>query len=404
MAVKSLARNCIVIRNICGSHVSFGVTCAVLSSLLDSCFRRIMGCILVAGRLFPGATRPGWDKKPEEKPVTEEHLNALWAALGGASSALILTHNDPDPDAIGSAVALRQLLAEKWGVDSQITYKGIIGRAENKALVRYLGRPLRRLTAADLRQGVPVALVDTQPGAGNNALPAGVVPAIVFDHHPWREATADARFFDVRTTLGSTSTMLLLYLQAAGIEPAPPLATALFYGIKTDTMGLGRGVSSSDVDAYFYLQRRIDVEALAEIERAQVPAEYFVRLDASLHAALIYNGVVMSYAGRMSRPDLPAEMADLLLRLEGVEWAVCMGCYEDDLIVAIRTRNRRGGAGTLVQEIVGNLGTAGGHSTMAGGNVPLRGQTPDQMALQLGQRILRRLGIPPDVEGKPLLS
>jgi nanoRNase/pAp phosphatase (c-di-AMP/oligoRNAs hydrolase) len=336
--------------------------------------------------------------------VTQERLDALLAALGGASSALILTHNDPDPDAIASAVALRHLLAEKWGVDSRIAYKGIIGRAENKALVRYLGRPLRRLIAADLRQAVPVALVDTQPGAGNNALPAGVVPALVFDHHPWREATADARFSDVRTTLGATSTMLMLYLQAADIEPTPPLATALFYGIKTDTMGLGRGVSSSDVDAYLYLQTRIDVDALAKIERAQVPVEYFLRLDASLHSALVYDYAVVSYAGLMSRPDLPAEMADLLLRLEGIQWTICMGCYEDDLILAIRTRSRRGGAGTLVQEIVGNLGTAGGHGTMAGGNVPLRGQAPDQVALQLGQRILRHLGIPPEIQGKPLLS
>jgi nanoRNase/pAp phosphatase (c-di-AMP/oligoRNAs hydrolase) len=342
--------------------------------------------------------------KPQEKPVAQERLDALLEALGGARNVLILPHNDPDPDAIGSALALRQLLVEKWGVESQVAYKGIIGRAENKALVRYLGRPLRKLTGADLRQPVPIALVDTQPGAGNNALPPNTTPALVFDHHPWREGTAGARFYDVRPTLGSTSTMLAFYLQAAGIEPTPPLATALFYGIKTDTMGLGRGASLSDVDAYFYLQTRIDVEALAEIERAQVPAEYFLRLDASLHSALVYDSVVLSFAGPMRRPDLPAEMADLLLRLEGVDWAICMGYYEDDLIVAVRTRNRRGGAGNLVQEIVGHLGTAGGHGTMAGGNLPLRGQDPDQIALQLGQRILRRLGISSEVVGKPLLG
>jgi nanoRNase/pAp phosphatase (c-di-AMP/oligoRNAs hydrolase) len=334
----------------------------------------------------------------------QERLDDLFAAIGHANSVLILPHNDPDPDAIGSAVGLRQLLAERWGVESQIAYKGIIGRAENKALVRYLGRPLRRLTGADLRQPVAVALVDTQPGAGNNALPPGSAPAMVFDHHPWREATSDARFFDIRPTLGSTSTLLFLYLRAAGIEPDPALATALFYGIKTDTMGLGRGASPSDVDAYFYLQTRIDVEALAEIERAQVPVEYFLRLDASLHSALVYGTAVISYAGPLRRPDLPAEMADLLLRLEGVQWAICMGSYEDDLILAVRTRNRRGGAGTLVQEIVGDMGTAGGHGTMAGGNVLLRGQDPEEMAVQLGQRILRYLRIPVEIVGKPLLG
>jgi nanoRNase/pAp phosphatase (c-di-AMP/oligoRNAs hydrolase) len=336
--------------------------------------------------------------------VAQERLDEIYQALGGAGTVLILPHNDPDPDAIGSAVGLRHLLAEKWGVQSQIVYRGIVGRAENKALVRYLGRPLRRLTGADLRQQVPVALVDTQPGAGNNALPPNSTPAIVIDHHPWRDTTAGSKFIDVRSDLGATSTIVTLYLRSAGLEPDRTVSTALFYGIKADTMGLGRGASPFDVEAYFYLQTRIDVEALAEIERAQVSAEYFQRLDAALHSSAVYDDVILSYAGPLKRPDLPAEMADLLLRLEGVQWAICMGHYEDDLILAVRTRSRRGGAGALVQEIVADLGTAGGHGTMAGGNVPLRGQQPDSIALELGQRILRQLRVPEGTVGKPLLA
>ncbi len=344
------------------------------------------------------------DPDSGENPVTEETLEALFKALDGAENVLILTHNDPDPDAIGSAMALRHLLAERWGLTGQIVYKGIIGRAENKALVRYLGRPLRRLTVADLRQAQAVALVDTQPRAGNNALPLDSPATLVFDHHPWRDATDEAAFFDVRPEVGATSTILTLYLQAAGLEPSAQLATALFYGVKTDTMGLGRGVSSFDVDAYFYLQRRIDVEALAEIERAQVPAEYFNRLDAALHATLDYDDVLISYVGAMRRPDLAAEMADLLQRLEGIQWTICMGHYKDDMNLAVRTRNRRGGAGNLVQQIVDGLGTAGGHGTMAAGNVPLRGQDPEELARQLNRRILRFLDLPAEAEGKALLG
>ena len=102
------------------------------------------------------------------------------------------------------------------------------------------------------------------------------------------------------------------YLRAAGVEPAPKLATALFYGIKTNTMGLGRAASPADVAAYFYLQPRIDVEALVEIERAQVPADYFKSFAATLQAARAYDGVVISYLGSMAYPDLAAEMADIL--------------------------------------------------------------------------------------------
>jgi nanoRNase/pAp phosphatase (c-di-AMP/oligoRNAs hydrolase) len=317
---------------------------------------------------------------------------------------LILPHNDPDPDAIASALALRALLAQMAGMEGQIAYRGIIGRAENQALVRYLDYPLRRLTGSDLRQAWPIALVDTQPGTGNNALPAGVAPALVFDHHPWHEETASATFFDVRAELGSTSTMLVGYLQAAGIEPAPPLATALFYGIKTDTLGLVRGAGPADVAAYFYLQPWIDVEALVEFERAQVPAEYFSRLDAGLHAARVYDGLILSHLGPLLRPDLAGEMADLLLRLQGTRWAICTGSYKGNLILAVRSQSRRIGAGQLVRATVGDEGTAGGHGTMAGGQIPLRGRNPEQLAAELGQRARQQLGISASLAGKPLIG
>jgi nanoRNase/pAp phosphatase (c-di-AMP/oligoRNAs hydrolase) len=193
------------------------------------------------------------------------------------------------------------------------------------------------------------------------------------------------------------------YLQAADIEPPPSLATALFYGIKTDTMGLGRGASPADVAAYFYLQPRIDIGALVEIERAQVSADYFQKLDTALHETRVYDSVVISYMGLMHRPDMAAEMADLLLRLKGTQWVICLGAYKDELILAVRTRSPQGGAGNLAQEIVGNRGTAGGHGTMAGGQIALKSQEPEQMARQLSQRALEYLKVMPDTAGKPLL-
>ena len=326
------------------------------------------------------------------------------AAVRGAKKLLILPHNDPDPDAIASALALRQLLVEAVGIESTIAYRGIVGRAENKALVQYLGRPLRRLRAKDLARAVPVALVDTQPGAGNHPLPPDRVPDLVFDHHPLQEATQHVPFADVRSGTGATSTILLEYLQAAGIEPSQSLATALFYGIKSDTLGLVRGAAPADVDAYFQLQRQVDFEALIEIERAQVSAEYFRRLHAALHAARIYGNTVISYVGPMQRPDLAAEMADLLLRLDGILWTVCMGTYKGEMIVAVRSRHPRGGAGHLVQTVVGDRGTAGGHGTMASGQVPLQGEDPEAVARRLEAEVLKVLDLTTERAGTPLLE
>ena len=334
---------------------------------------------------------------------SENHLNLLYAAVGDADAVLILPHNDPDPDAIASAVALRHLLLEALNVESAIVCQGIIGRAENRALVRYLGQPLRPLTDADLAGQASIALVDTQPGAGNNALPTGCEAAIVIDHHTWRELTAKADYVDVRLEVGATSTILTEYLQAANLEPEPPLATALFYGIKTDTRGLSRGARPADVAAYLYLQPHIDVQALAEIEYAQVPASYFKSFDTALQAARVYNGVVIAYVGPMAYPDLAAEMARLLLRLEKSQWIVCMGVHQEVLLLSVRTQSPTGRAEDLVQAIVGDDGTAGGHGPSAGGQIPLKGRDPEQIAHVLRQRVLRVLQVPPGVRGERLI-
>jgi nanoRNase/pAp phosphatase (c-di-AMP/oligoRNAs hydrolase) len=334
---------------------------------------------------------------------SQKHLDLLFEALGDADAILILPHNDPDPDAIASAVALRHLLMQALNVESTIVYQGIVGRAENRALVRYLGRPLRPLTDVDLAGEAPIALVDTQPGAGNNALPAGSEVTIVIDHHTWREPAARAEYVDVRPEAGATSTILTEYLQEAGLEPEPPLATALFYGIKADTRGLSRGAGPADTAAYLYLQPLVDTQALAQIEHAQVPASYFKSFGATLQAARVYAGVVVAYVGPMAYPDLTAEMARLLLRLEKSRWVICMGVHQKVMILSVRTQSPTGGAEELVQAIVGDEGTAGGHGPMAGGQVPLKGRDPEQVVHLLRQRVLRALQVPPEVRGERLI-
>jgi nanoRNase/pAp phosphatase (c-di-AMP/oligoRNAs hydrolase) len=336
--------------------------------------------------------------------VTQKRLKKLLNAANGADSLLILPHNNPDPDAIAGAVALQYLLAETVGVESHIAHNGIIGRAENRALVRCLGHRFHHLSDLDLDESTLVALVDTQPGAGNNTLPAGATVAIVIDHHPRQEATAMADFVEIRTDVGATSTILTEYLRAAGLEPTPLLATVLFYGIKTDTQGLGRNnTSSADVAAYSYLQTRLDIETLAEIEYAQVPVDYFKSFGTALRAVHTYNGVVIAHLGSVKYPDMPAETADFLLRLEGSQWVICTGVYEGMLNLSVRTRKWQGEAGQLAQAIVGQDGVAGGHGVMAGGQFLLQGRDPTQIAQEFSRRALQYLKVAPEVAGRPLI-
>lgn len=335
--------------------------------------------------------------------MAESKLQALINAFMGAERVLIVPHNDPDPDAIASALALRTLLEHSIDAEIAIGYQGIIGRSENKALVRYLGHPMRHIAVKDW-QSSAIALVDCQPGSGNNPIPADVPIAAVIDHHGSPPSEYTAAFVDLRHEVGATATILGTYLQEAGLELSTSLATALFYAIKTDTMGLARGASQADIDMYFYLQPRIDVEALAEIERAQVPAAYFRSLVGFLRSTRLYDSALIACAGEMDYPDLAAEIADLLLRLQGVRWVVCSGIYRDELVLSVRTRSPRSSAEKMVQKIVQNRGAAGGHGSMAAGHIPLQGQDPKELQEEIRRGVLRFLEQPLDDPGEPLLS
>ena len=70
----------------------------------------------------------------------------------------------------------------------------------------------------------------------------------------------------------------------------------------------------------------------------------------------------------------------------------------------MRSRSRQTGAGQLVRAVVGDLGMAGGHGTMAGGQVPLHGADPAIMAERLSQAMMAYLKVPPAMPGVALTA
>ncbi len=329
--------------------------------------------------------------------------NKIYEALAGERALLIVTHNDPDPDAIASAIGLGYLLEKVHAISVRIAYRGIVCRAENKALLQFMGDPLINLDEDLLSIGTPIALVDTQPGAGNQPLPADLTPSVVIDHHPLREETNQVGYADVRPEIGATSSIIYEYLHETDLKLPQKLATALFYGIKTDTKGLVRSASPLDVDAYFYLQSRIDIPALIKIESAQVPADYFKSYARALSTARVYEDVLLLYIGRMDYPDLGAEIADLLMRLEGTKWVICAGVYQNELILSLRSRATRRGAGMLAREIVGSLGEAGGHGNMAAGHILLNDEDPEKLVNEMFSKALGIVKGGRVIEGIPLI-
>jgi nanoRNase/pAp phosphatase (c-di-AMP/oligoRNAs hydrolase) len=151
---------------------------------------------------------------------------------------LVLTHNNPDPDSLGGAVGLMEFARLACGIETKLAITGKILRAENQAMVRELAIDMDRLDTIKLSDFDCVALVDTQPGFGHTFVPAGTAVDIVIDHHVCDDSKLDpsqTAFLDVRPDIGATSTIVGSYQMHAGVEPSPQAATALHYGIRTDT-------------------------------------------------------------------------------------------------------------------------------------------------------------------------
>lgn len=302
----------------------------------------------------------------------------------------------PDPDGMASATALKHLLAEKAGVEGVIATSGKVGRAENRATLQLLGETFEDIDNLDLDSFDLVAMVDTQPGFRNNAWPPERPVDVCLDHHPRCAGEPSAPFSDIRPEYGATSTILTEYLRAARIEPAAPLATALLYGIKTDTQDLSRGAMPADTDAFLYLYPRANPRLLGQIERRPLPRSHFATLARALQACHLYDTVAVCDLGRVESSDAVGEHADFFLRIEGVRWSLCYGICDDRLCLSLRTVLRQGQAGTVMAAMVEDMGSGGGHEMFAGGSVPLAGRDPDDvddLTRQLELRLLRLVDV-----------
>jgi nanoRNase/pAp phosphatase (c-di-AMP/oligoRNAs hydrolase) len=194
----------------------------------------------------------------------------------------------------------------------------------------------------------------------------------VLDHHP-PEAGFHAELYDVRPHLGATATMLTQYFRALdGARIGVPLATALLFGIKTDTDGLMRKVAPEDVAAYAFLQERADLAMLRRFERPAYPQDAARAFGAALTELRIRGDVAVAFAGELTpeASHILADLGDFCIGVEMVCWALAAGYVGDELIVSIRHMGRPPGAGALARALSQERGKGGGHETMARFSVP----------------------------------
>jgi len=335
-------------------------------------------------------------------PPYQNKLNEFRESVLPSSSALILTHDYPDPDCLASACGVAELLAF-WGVaHTVISFGGFIGRAENRAMVRFLNIKAVPFALLHIGDFDKIILVDCYPGRGNVSLPPSVPVNAVIDHHP-SDPPPDAPFFhDIRSGYGATATIVTSYLLQAGCPLSPKLATALFNGIKTDTDGMLRDATHDDVECYKSLFDIMDHRILSQIEYPKRDAEFFRLIHTATESAMCRKNVGYVHLGTVAAPDSIAEMAEFFHCWEKVEWIVCTGIFKDRIFYSIRS-DTSNLAGTYAERIAERFGgNGGGHAKAAAGKIPITGDA-GMMVEKVKQAVIEVFGVADEEEERLLL-
>ena len=333
------------------------------------------------------------------------HSDAIVEYVLGKGKILIVTHDNPDPDALAAAFALRHLIEVKAQLQAVIAYSGVVGRVENRELIDIFEIKTSRIEDLDLDEFGVVCMVDTQPGTGNNSFPHDREVHIIIDHHPLREQTKTSWLYDVRNEYGAAATILYEYLLCQEVYVATKLATILYYAIKSETQDLGREWGLADKTAYLNLLQLSNNRLLFKITQAKVPAEYFTLFNRAIENARQYGPVLVFNLFDVNTPETVAEMADFLLRMQGIDFVLGIGRHEESAVLSLRTTSQDVFAGDALRAVVDDLGTAGGHGMSAGAQVsPMRGGSNvlREFELTMTKRLLKVLDLP-SCKGKSLV-
>lgn len=274
---------------------------------------------------------------------------------------------DPDPDSIASALALKRLLWRRLTSCIMVPFRPIT-RPQNQRMVQLLGINLTPLQDINLEDFNRKALVDSQPSHQEAFGPYRY--DVIIDHHP-RLPETKGRLVDIRPEYGAASTILTEYLREARIKPSLKLATALYYGIKTDTANFERPAIEADVRAFHYLFGFTRRPLVRRLEFAEFNIPMLGYFQQALNRFRIRHNRLYAFLGPVITPDILVILADFFLRAGEVSWTIVGGIYRDTLVVIFRNDGLRKNAGRLATRAFGKLGSAGGHAASARAEIPI---------------------------------
>jgi nanoRNase/pAp phosphatase (c-di-AMP/oligoRNAs hydrolase) len=299
-------------------------------------------------------------------------VQALREVLTPAEELTIVCHNNPDPDCLASALALGRIAAAVGIDERHILYSGEISHQQNRAFINLLDIDLVEFDAESVQNRDPgslLAFVDHSIPGSNNRVPEGTEIDIVIDHHP--ADNVEARFVDHRVEIGATATILAEYVEAFDLDLDGTLATALLFAIRRETLGFLRGTTPEEYAAAGGLHEAADLDLLRQLSSPSVTGATVDAIAEAIENRQVRGSVLITHVGRTSERDSLPQAADYLATLEGVETAIVFGLVAENIHLSARSTDARMHIGNVLEEAFADVGSAGGHREMAGGEVPL---------------------------------
>jgi bifunctional oligoribonuclease and PAP phosphatase NrnA len=261
-------------------------------------------------------------------PQTTTDIAAVAEAIRSNDRFLLVTHENPDGDALGSILAMR-LALDQLGKD-KVMY--LYGDAPLPAEYRFMELgDLRRELPPDWRERVLLAVdCANESRIGPDTTLIAEAPLVIdIDHH--HDNTRFGQINLVVPNASSTGEVLRDVFAELGVELTPEIAEALYIALVTDT---GRFQYSNTTPKALRLAAEL-VEAGADVHRIfqwvyeTVQFAKLKLLARALERAQIYDGgrLVVSYLLRSDFTDIGAAEAysegiiDYLRAVEGADMA-----------------------------------------------------------------------------------
>lgn len=311
--------------------------------------------------------------------------------LTNKKNILVTTHMHPDPDALGSSLAMVRLLQMTLPEARVVmSIKGPIGGGINAPFLELTNMPLVDWDDTALPNYDAIILLDTQPSFAYSPLPDNLPPTALIDHHRGRGRRPKLPFVDVRTDAGAAASIVFSYFMELDLQISPELAATLLYAIESDLAGAAGTPGSLDNIAVSSLTLIADQRRLYRMRFPPLQRSYFSAFAQALQSARLYDRTIVAHIGKIDTLEKPAVIADFLLRYDKANWALVTAEHDGKLILSLRTNDNRMSAGEIMKRVLRDIGEGGGHRRKAGGFARPAADSADDIP-RLRKLVLRRM-------------